>query len=219
MLYSEILISLYDPFPWVVYIYQVFTHKLPTVIFIIYVMSSCSIYLRISRHTLVCRAAQETQWVRQTRVYFTGVKKTPFSCICSSALPEKKHTKLSVQIPLEWGTFSFKFTLQAVPEICAFKVRLIFFVFFFFLCDTFWNCYSSCVLWWITLKFGALLLDHIRVYLQFNFCSNRVKKHWVIVDFQNFHVQSFVTFTGLTDTLNWLKLTARLGIGEVPFGG
>jgi len=50
----------------------------------------------ISRHTVVCRVAQETRGARQTSVYFTGAKKTPFSRICSSALPEQKHTKFSV---------------------------------------------------------------------------------------------------------------------------
>ena len=42
------------------------------------------------------RATQETRGARQASVYFTGVKKTPFSCTCSSALPEQKHTKFSV---------------------------------------------------------------------------------------------------------------------------
>ena len=39
---------------------------------------------------------QENLGVQQTSVYFTGVKKMPFSRICSSALPEQKHTKFSV---------------------------------------------------------------------------------------------------------------------------
>jgi len=84
---------------------------------------------------------QETLGVRQTSVHFTRVKKTPFSRIC-----------------------------RAVPEICAFKVRLIFFVFFLsfffflFFSQHFLNCYNSCMLCWIALKFGSLL-KHIRVYL------------------------------------------------------
>ena len=41
------------------------------------------------------------------------------------------------------------------------------------------------VLGWIALKFGALL-EHIKAYLRFNFCSNGIKKHGVIIDFQNF---------------------------------
>ena len=48
-----------------------------------------------SRHTVVCRAAQETWGVQQTSVYFTGVKKMPFSHTCSSTLPEQKHIKFS----------------------------------------------------------------------------------------------------------------------------
>ena len=43
-------------------------------------------------------------------------------------------------------------------------------------CNAFWNCYNSWTLKWIALKFGALL-EHIRTYLQFNFCSNGIKKH------------------------------------------
>ena len=55
---------------------------------------------------------QENLDMRQTSVYFTGVKKTPFSCICSSKLPEQKHTKFSVQISSGWGTSNSKFELN-----------------------------------------------------------------------------------------------------------
>ena len=64
----------------------------------------------------MCRAAQETRGVRQTSVYFTGVKKTPYSRIYSSALPEQKHMKFSVWIPSGCGTSSSKFELN-LPSI------------------------------------------------------------------------------------------------------
>jgi len=38
---------------------------------------------------VVCHEAQETQGTQQTRVYFTGVKKTPFSHIWFFDLTEK----------------------------------------------------------------------------------------------------------------------------------
>ena len=43
----------------------------------------CNIWCARSRHTVVCCAAQETQGGQQTSVFFTGVKKTLFSRICS----------------------------------------------------------------------------------------------------------------------------------------
>jgi len=78
-------------------------------------------YLK-SRHTVVCRAAQETRGAWQTSVYFTGVKKTPFSRICSSTLPEQKHTKFSVWIPSGCGTSNSKFELN-LPS-CSRDIRL-----------------------------------------------------------------------------------------------
>ena len=53
------------------------------------------------------------------------------------------------------------------------------FFIFFLLFTTLWNCYNSQVLLWTAWKFGALL-EHIRAHLQFNFCSNRIEKGWVI---------------------------------------
>jgi len=126
---------------------------------------------------------KETLGVGQTSVYFTGVKKMLFSRICRSKLPEQKHTKFSVQISLWWGTSNSKFELN--PPSCSRDMRLqsssyflrIFFSLFFFFCNTFLNCDNSCVLYWIALKFGPLL-EHIRAYVWFNFCSNWIKKHW-----------------------------------------
>ena len=78
---------------------------------------------------------------------------------------------------------------QAVPETCAFKVRLISFVFFFsFFLQHFSNCFNSSVLGWIVLKFRALW-ENIRTYPRFNFCSNGMKKHRVIIDFLNFQMR------------------------------
>ena len=145
---------------------------------------------------------KETLGVGQTSVYFTGVKKMPFSRICSSKLPEQKHAKFLCKFP--WGgappILNLSWIHQSVPEICAFKVHLIFFVFlfsffFFFFFSHFLNRYNSCILCWIALKFGPLL-EHIGAYLWINFCSNWVKKHWVLNGFQNFQVWSFVVPTG-----------------------
>ena len=80
------------------------------------------LYSVISRHTVVCRAAQETRSARQTSVYFTGVKKTPFSRICSSTVPKQKHTKFSVWITSGWGTSNSKFKLN--PPSCSRDMRL-----------------------------------------------------------------------------------------------
>jgi len=59
---------------------------------------------------------QENLGVRQTSVYFTGVKKMPFSCICSLKLPEQKQTKFSVQISSGWGTSNSKFELNPLSR-------------------------------------------------------------------------------------------------------
>jgi len=69
----------------------------------------------LSTHTVVCRAAQEKRnlGVGQTSMYFTEVKKMPFSHICSSKLPEQKHTKFFVRISSEWGTSDSKFELNS----------------------------------------------------------------------------------------------------------
>ena len=76
----------------------------------------------LSRYTVVCRAAQETRGTRQTSVYFTGVKKTLFSRICSSTLPEQKHTKFFVWIPSGCGTSNSKFELN--QPSCSRDMRL-----------------------------------------------------------------------------------------------
>ena len=149
-----------------------------------------------SRHTVVCCAAQETWGARQASVYFTGVKKTPLSRICSSALSEQKHTKFYVWISLEWGT-SFQIWAKSAkpfPRYAPSKFVL-FSSYFSSFRNTFWNRYNSRMLWWIALKFGALL-EHFRAYLKFNFHSNGINKYRVIIDFQNFQVQSFVTPIG-----------------------
>ena len=169
-------------------------------------------FITKSRNMALCCVAHETQGAQQTRVYFTGVRKTLFTRICSSTLPEQKHTKFSVRMYSKWGTFSFKFerNLPIHSQDMRLKIGLIFFgFFFFFFSQHFWHCYNLHLLWWITLKFRALL-DHIRAYLKFNFCSNRIKKQRVIVNFQNFQVRSFVTPTSETTSLKWLKIDLLL---------
>ena len=91
-----------------------------------------------SIHTVVCRAAQETRGAWQTSVYFTGVNKIPFSRICSSTLPEQKHTKFSVWIPSGWGTSNSKFELNPPSrsrdmrlQSSSYFLRIFFFSFFF----------------------------------------------------------------------------------------
>ena len=56
----------------------------------------------------VCRAAQETWGTRQTNVYSTGVKKTPFLRICSLTLPGQKHTKIFSVNSLRVGHLQFQ---------------------------------------------------------------------------------------------------------------
>ena len=158
--------------------------------------------LLVSRHTIVCRVAQETRGARQTRVYFTGVKKTPFSCIFSSTLPEQSFLcefpqGMAPPIPnLSW-------IRQAFQEICAFKVRFIFSYFSSYsssFCNTFWNRYNSCVLWWIALKFGAQLEHNwFLKFLSAIFC------HTYMLNCQCELVEN--------------RFAAWSNIGEVPFGG
>ena len=111
--------------------------------------------------TQVCRAAQEKRNLGR------GTDKTLFSRICSSKLPEQKHTKFLCKFPRGGAPPipNLSWIHQAIREICAFKVCLIFFVFFFsFFSQHFLNQYNSCVLCWIALKFGPLL-EHIRAYI------------------------------------------------------
>jgi len=160
---------------------------------------SCMCYIKTHGSVSCGPRNQENLSVRQTSVYFTGVKKHRFhASVARNSLSRNTQNFLckfppggAPPIPnLSW-------IHQAVPEICAFKV-LIFFVFFFsffFFSQHFLNHYNSCVLCWIALKFGPPL-ENIRMYLWFNFCSNWLKKHWVLNDFQNFQVWSFVAPTG-----------------------
>jgi len=72
------------------------------------------------------------------------------------------------------------------------------------------------VLGWIALEFGALL-EHIKAYLQFNFCSNGIKKQSI------FKFPSAIFCHAYR--LNCLheqaenRCAAKLNIGEVFFGG
>ena len=138
----------------------------------------------------MCRAVQETWGARQTSVYFTGVKKTPFLRIYSSTLLKQKHTKFSVCIPLGWGTSNSKFELN--PPSCSRDMRLqsssYFLRIFLLLLLLFATLFESAIPHaCFDPKFGSLL-EHIRAYLRFNFCSNGIKKQRVIIDFQNFLV-------------------------------
>ena len=163
---------------------------------------------------------QENLGVWQTSVYFTGVRKTPFSRICSSKLPVQKHTKFLCKFP--WGgappILNLSWIHHAVPEICAFKNSSYFlriFLFFFF-SQHLLNGYNSCVLCWIALKFGPLL-QHIKAYLWFNFCSKWIKKHWVLNDFQNFQVWSLSRLQVKPLQVAWIGwngFAATTNIGE-----
>ena len=75
-------------------------------------------------------AAQETWGVQQTSVYFTEVKKMPFSHFCSSTLPENKQTNFSVQILLKWSMFDSEFKLNLLRYVPS---KLILFSSYFFL--------------------------------------------------------------------------------------
>ena len=54
--------------------------------------------IKIMTHDSVNTASAD---MRQTSVYFTGTKKTPFSHICSSIVPERKLTSFAVKT--YWG--------------------------------------------------------------------------------------------------------------------
>ena len=154
----------------------------------------------IKTHSSVSCGARnrETLGMEQTSVYFT-VKIHFHASVAQTSLSRNTQNFLckfsrggAPPIPnLSW-------IYQAIPEICTFKVRLIFFVFlffFFFFSQHFLNRYNSCVLCWIVLKLGPLL-QHIKAYLWFNFCNNWINKHWVFNNFLNFQVWSFVAPTG-----------------------
>ena len=61
----------------------------------------------ISRHTVVCRAAQEAS-VPPVSI-LTGRKKTQFSHLCSSVIPYPIGTKFATDVPASWGSLHTKF--------------------------------------------------------------------------------------------------------------
>ena len=135
-----------------------------------------------------CGPRTQSTW--QTSVHFTGAKKMPFwtsvarHSLDRNTLCEFLWGGIWVQI-WNWGVSYW--IHQAVPEIRTFKFVL--FSLYFSspssFHNTFWNHYNLCMLWWTALKFGALI-EHIRAYLWYNFCSNGIKKHRVITNLQNF---------------------------------
>ena len=119
----------------------------------VYICQDIKCWIRSSKtHGIVCHNL--STW--QTSMYFTH--------ICSLTLPEQKQMKFSVLIPLGWAPPipNLSQICQVITNIYTFKVNLIFFIFFLnsSFSNTFWNCYSSCMLWLISLKIGALL-EHI----------------------------------------------------------
>ena len=97
---------------------------------------------------------------------------------------------------------------QAILKICAFKVYINFFSPSF---ATLFEIAITCKCFWrIASKFGAFL-EHSRGQLQFNFCSSRINKHWIIIDFL---VRSFVTPTGQATSLtNWKSICTGRAFG------
>ena len=63
--------------------------------------------LYISRHTVVCRAAQEAG-VPPVSI-LTGRKKTQFSHLCSSVIPYLIGTKFAREVPASKGSLHTKF--------------------------------------------------------------------------------------------------------------
>ena len=110
--------------------------------------------------------------------------KMSISIVCCAAqeIRGARHSNFSVWIPSGWDTFNFKFELNPPSHFWDMHLQSLslFFVFSSFSSfrNTFWNHYNSRVLWWIALSFGALL-EHIRTYLRFNFCSNRLEKRLI----------------------------------------
>ena len=63
--------------------------------------------LLVSRHTVVCRAAQEAG-VPSVSI-LTGRKKTQFSHLCSSVIPHPIGTKFAKEVPASKGSLHTKF--------------------------------------------------------------------------------------------------------------
>ena len=90
--------------------------------------------------TLPAQKTRRGTW--QTSVYFTGVKKIPFSDSCTLTLPEQKKNKYILHKFLQGGAPPipyYSWIYQAFLKIWAFKVCLIFFIFFF----SFFYCIAS----------------------------------------------------------------------------
>jgi len=134
--------------------------------------------LQASRHTVVCLVWPKKPGARDRQVCILQEwRKHHFHASVAQHTLNKNTQNFLCEFPQAGALpiLNLSWIRQTVPEICAFKVHLIFFVFFSpSFRNTFWNCYNSRMLWWIALKFGALL-EHIRVYLRFNFCSNGIK--------------------------------------------
>ena len=101
------------------------------------VMHKHKIITHVSRHKLVCHAAQETQGVQQVSVYFTGVKKRLFYCICTLTVHWTEANELFCDIT--WPPISR--IHQALPEICTVKFLSLSFLLFLF--TTLWKKGSS----------------------------------------------------------------------------
>ena len=61
----------------------------------------------VSRHTIVCRAAQEAGG--HTVGILTGRKKTSFSHFCISVIPYSIGTKFATELPASQGSLHTKF--------------------------------------------------------------------------------------------------------------
>jgi len=137
-------------------------HLLPQVCVCVLYLVHTQLIVSVSRHTIQyvsCgQGNNESQHARQTSVYFTGAKKTPFSRICSSILFHRFHCgnffglgHLQLQILAQ----SAQPLLRYVPLKLALVSSYFSSPYSFSL--TLLNCYDSCMLHLISFKFGGLL--------------------------------------------------------------
>ena len=98
------------------------------------------IFINIKTHgSVLCGPRKKKPWAWDKQVcILQGVKKTPVSRICSSKLPEQKHTKFSVQISSGWGTSNSKFELNQPSRSRDMHLQSSsYFLLLFLLCNTF----------------------------------------------------------------------------------
>jgi len=121
----------------------------------------------LSRHTVVCRAPQETRGTWQQVCILQEQRKCRFHASVAQHSLNRNTRNFLCKFPRGVGPRipNLSWIHQAFPKICTFKSKFVLFSSYFSspsssFRNTFWNHYNSRVLGWIALKFGALL-EHI----------------------------------------------------------